>query len=318
MKTLVLPAEDRHGKIVVVTSSLGGVGTATLTKLISMSIPHTEGSNAPMVCVVDADMMHGFADQYIGDKHHSLDQLVEIQPSDVREHLRDLLLWSDDLQAWTLAAGSAETIGRVDASVYDHLLDVLQAAFDLVIVKTDAHYRNPMHHRHLYPRADEILYVMVMHRRSIVGMMVWLDAVARRMIDMNKITIVANKVRRMNPDDTDPDDQHEDRLPDDDDDQTANDDLADIAIESHQDVFMTRKELSDSVNFIVARAHTKAKRHTVNTTSEPRIIGGVPDMGSLLADAEDRHHLKDTLTLVDLQTAIHRIVKALVLDQLAN
>jgi MinD-like ATPase involved in chromosome partitioning or flagellar assembly len=82
------------------------------------------------------------------------------------------------------------------SDAYDSIITMLRTMFDIVLVNAGSDYRQPMNIRHVYPIADQIVYVATPLRYTISDMFLWVKYVTTRGIKAKNVLLTMNMCRK--------------------------------------------------------------------------------------------------------------------------
>ena len=204
-----IPFSNNYGKlaqIICVTSSKGGVGKTTTAMGIGewLAASSQQSVNAgtlskPLkVCIVDLDVSDAQIGSMIGKSTPnilSIAILNNVTPDVVAKNL----IYNERMKCWFLLAPKLpKSADNIPPAKYDETLNVLRYMFDVIILDTSVNYKSDLLSTVAYPKADKILFITSLDRKSVVGMMKWIIYTGSSRenngseIDLDKIAVVTN------------------------------------------------------------------------------------------------------------------------------
>jgi MinD-like ATPase involved in chromosome partitioning or flagellar assembly len=243
----------KKAEIICTTGSKGGVGKTTtamgLGAWIAMSSEQAAAAGtlkAPLkVCIVDFDVNDAQIGSMIGKTTPNILQIAIAEDIN-QDVVGKNVIYSDRMKcSFLLSPKLPKSADNIPVSKFDEIISVLQYMFDVIIIDTSVNYKDKLFSVVTYPRADRIIFVTSLDRKSVIGMMKWIyyngssQESGGTEIDLSKVGVVVNMA------------QH--------------------------DVNMTSGEIMSIINMATQRAYSTLDRSIrPEDWHTPKLIGAIP------------------------------------------
>lgn len=290
---------NNYGKdalVLCITSSKGGVGKTSTTFGTSTWMAHSsvEAVKAGMlpkplkICVVDLDVHDAQIGSMIGQSQPTILNIV-MQPELNQQVVAKYLQYSDRLGChFLLAPKLPRTTDSISPAKYGQVIEVLKKMFDVVIMDTSVAYTDELFSQVAYPKADKIIFVTTLDRKSIIGMGKWIYTVGGPAakggaeIPMDRVNIVINQ--------------------------------------GMKNVDMPLSEINKLIDQSVNKMYSVLDR-TIPPTDylRPRIIGAIPEIqGGVFTRLSNRQKFELTLNIPEYEKNIAKIARKILPQSIAD
>lgn len=290
---------NNYGKdalLLCVTSSKGGVGKTSTTFGTSTWLAHSsqdavKAGTLPKplkICVVDLDVHDAQIGSMIGQSQPTILNIV-MQPELNQQVVAKYLQHSERLGThFLLAPKLPRTTDSISPAKYGQVIDILKKMFDVVIMDTSVAYTEELFSQVAYPKADKIVFVTTLDRKSIIGMGKWIYAVGGPAskggaeIPMNRVNIVINQ--------------------------------------GMKGVDMPVSEIKKLIDVSVTRMYTELDRTVApEDYLRPRIIGAIPEIqGGIITRLSNMQKFELTMNIPEYEKNIAGIARKLMPKAIAE